>query len=421
MYVNLFCNLIMQHAIDINGKKIRPASSGQIAFCGFCGEKVRGRCGEINIWHWQHINKVDCDSWKEGETEWHRAWKSRFPFDWQETIIIKNGEKHIADIFTDEGLVIEFQNSAISPSTIAEREKFYGKMIWVINAESFKNNLVTENVSEKHLAEIEKKYAVKRIHLKKYDSISLESIKKKPNLRTAEIQILIDNLNMLESVTAPFTIYNKNAHTFAEQIINIWQNDNLSVDPSLIKIITDDALISKNAFLRLRGDFKLNNYHLDLPGKTSSEIEQLYLERKNLLAQRESLKALLFEELKSVASKYLNLEGEITHLKNVLSFLNIEKDASDKELQNLKAEIDYYINTNLQILEDAYIEEKNNNIKDKDKLNFIWKRERKSWLTASAQIYFDLGDGRLLYKHSDNKVIYITLSDFISRFNPADS
>lgn len=419
--MNLFYNLSMQHAVDIDGKKIRPASSGQIAFCGFCGEKVRGRCGEINTWHWQHINKVDCDLWKEGETEWHRAWKSRFPFEWQETIIIKNGEKHIADIFTDEGLVIEFQNSTISPSTIAEREKFYCKMIWVLNAESFKNNLVTENVSEKHLAEIEKKYAVKRIHLKKYDSIALESIKKKPNLRAVEIQTLIDNLIMLESVTDPFTIYNKNAHTFAEKIINIWQSDNLSIDPNLMKITNDDALVSKNAFLRLRGDLKRNNYHLDLPGKTSSEIEKLYLERKNLLVQRESLKELLFEELKFVASKYLILEEEIAHLKNVLSFLNLEKDASDKELQNLKAEIDYYINTNLQILEDAYIEEKNNNIKDKDKLNFIWKRERKSWLTASAQIYFDLGDGRLLYKHSDNKVICITVSDFISRFNPADS
>jgi len=77
----------MQHAIDIDGKKISPGHSGQVAVCGFCGEKVRGRCGEINIWHWQHINKLDCDLWKEGETDWHRAWKKKFPFDWQETII----------------------------------------------------------------------------------------------------------------------------------------------------------------------------------------------------------------------------------------------------------------------------------------------------------------------------------------------
>lgn len=410
----------MQHAIDIDGKKISPSSSGQIAVCGFCGEKVRGRCGEINIWHWQHVNKVECDLWKEGETDWHRVWKSRFPFNWQETIIIKNGEKHIADILTDEGLVIEFQNSSITPSAIAVREKFYGKMIWVINSESFKNNLVTENVSEKQLAEIEKKYAAKIIHVKKYSSIGLESIKKKPSLRTSEVETLKDNLNRLECVTEPFNIYNKNADTFAEQIINIWENDNLSIDPSLMKIITDDALVSKNAFLRLRGDFKRNKHCLDLPGKTSSEIEQLYIERNNLLAQRENLKALLSEELKFVASKYLILEGEIAHLKNVLSFLNIEKDAPDKELQNLKAEIDNYINTNLQIIEDAHLEEKYNNMKNMDKLDFIWKRARKSWLKAAAPIYFDLGDGRLFYKHSDTKVICITVSDFISKCNPTD-
>ncbi|MBO9585267.1 MAG: hypothetical protein J7574_13980 [Flavobacterium sp.] len=411
----------MQHAIDTDGKKISPSSSGQIAVCGFCGEKVRGRCGEINIWHWQHINKVECDLWKEGETDWHRAWKSRFPYDWQETIIIKNGEKHIADILTDEGLVIEFQNSAISPSTIAEREKFYGKLIWVINAESFKGNLVTENISEKQLAEIEKKYAAKIIHVKKYSSIGLESITKNPNLRTSEIETLKDNLNRLESVTEPFNIYDKNADTFAEQIINIWENDNLSIDPSLMKIITDDALVSKNAFLRLRGDFKRNKHHLELPGKTSSEIEQLYVELNNLLVQRENLKALLSEELKFVASKYLILEGEIVHLKNVLSFLNIEKDAYDKQMQSLKTEIDNYINTNLQILEDSYLDEKNNNIKQRDKLDFIWKRERKSWLTAAAPIYFDLGDGRLFYRYSDNKVICITVSDFISKYYPAES
>ncbi|WP_144214038.1 competence protein CoiA [Flavobacterium anhuiense] len=411
----------MQHAIDIDGKKIRPSSSGQIAVCGFCGEKVRGRCGEINIWHWQHVNKVECDSWKEGETDWHRAWKSRFPFDWQETIIIKNEEKHIADILTDEGLVIEFQNSSISPSAIAVREKFYGKMIWVINSESFKGNLVTENVSEKQLAEIEKKYAAKIISLKKYSSIVLDSIKKKSNLRTAEIETLNDNLNRLESVTEPFNIYDKNADTFAEQIINIWQNDNLTVDPSLMKITNDDALVSKNAFLRLRGEFKRNKYHLDLPGKTSSEIEQLYLERNKLLAQREHLKALLSEELKFVASKYLILEEEIVHLKNVLSFLNFDKEVSDKELHNLKAEIDNYINTNLQIIKDAHLEEKYNIMRDNDKLDFIWKRARKSWFKAAAPIYFDLGDGRLFYKHSDTKVICITVSDFISRFNPADS
>ena len=411
----------MQHAIDIDGKKISPSSSGQIAVCGFCGEKVRGRCGEINIWHWQHINKVECDLWKEGETDWHRGWKKRFPYDWQETIIIKNGEKHIADILTDEGLVIEFQNSAISPSTIAEREKFYGKLIWVINAESFKNNLVIENISEKQLAEIDSEYALKRSQLSRHNSFVLGNIKKIQNTRALEIQSKENDLSKLMSVTDIFTSCNKNAETFARQILNIWQSDNLAVDPNLIKITNDDALVSKKPFFRLRGDLKLNKYLLESPGKTSSEIEKLFIERSEILAQLENLKPLLIEELKFVAAKYLYLEEEIAHLKNVLSFLKSEMAAGDKELLDLKAEIDNYVNTNLQILEDANLEKRKSIIKDKDKLNLTWKYGRKSWLSAAAPIYFDLGDGSLLYKHSDNKVICITVSDFISKYNPADS
>lgn len=411
----------MQHAIDIDGKKISPGRSGQIAVCGFCGEKVRGRCGEINIWHWQHINKVDCDLWKEGETDWHRAWKKKFPFEWQETIIIKKGEKHIADILTEEGLVIEFQNSSITPSTIAEREKFYGKMIWVINAESFKNNLITENVSEKRLAEIDVKYAVKRSHLTRHNSFALENIKKRQNTRALEIQSMQDSLSRLMSVTDIFTSFNKNTETFAEKIVNIWQSDNLSVAPNLIEITNDDALVSKKPFFSLRGYLKLNKHLLDSPEKTSSEIDKLTIERDELLTQLENLKQHLLEELKFVAAKYLYLEEEIAHLKNILSFLKSDMAADDKEMQDIKAEIDNYINTNLQILENGYLEERNKIIKDKDKLNLTWKRGRKSWFSAAAPIYFDIGDGKLLYSHPDNRVSIVTVGEFMSIYNPSDS
>jgi len=411
----------MQHAIDITGKKISPSFSGQIAICGFCGQKVRGKCGKILIWHWQHVHIEDCDLWKEGETAWHREWKNRFPLEWQETIIIKNGEKHIADILTDEGLVIEFQNSAISPSAIAEREKFYGKLIWVINAESFKNNLVTENISEKQLAEIDSEYALKRSQLSRYNSSALQNIKKNQNTRALEIQSKEDSLGRLMSVTAVFAGCNKNAETFAEQILNIWQSDNLSVDPDLIEITNDDAIVSKKPFFRLRKDLKLNRYLSESSGKNNSEIEKLSIERNEILDQLEGLKPLLIEELKFVASKYLYLEEEIAHLKNVLSFLNSGMTAGDKEIQDLKAEIDNYVNTKLQILEDAYLEKRNSILQDKDKLNLTWKHGRKSWLSAAAPIYFDIGDGTLLYMHGDNKVISITVSDFISRYSPADS
>ncbi|KRD09144.1 hypothetical protein ASE21_14955 [Flavobacterium sp. Root901] len=411
----------MQHAIDIDGKKISPSSSGQIAVCGFCGEKVRGRCGEINIWHWQHVSNADCDVWKEGETEWHRVWKSQFPFDWQETIIEKNDERHIADILTSDGIVIEFQNSAISSSTISIRERFYEKMIWVINAQSFKNNLITEDVAGKQLAEIDNRYAEKKRLLSKHNSQALLNLKQNQNARASEIQSREYELRQLMSVTDIFKSCNKNAETFAEQIINIWQSDNLAVDPSLIEITNDDALVSKKMFFRLLADLKRNKHYLDLRGNTTCEIEKLDFERKEILAELESLKPVVKEELKFVASKYLYLEDEIAQLQRIISFLEGKDAADDKQMKDLKAEIDNYINANLKILEADFLEERNEIIQDKNKLKLTWKHARKSWLSAAAPIYFDIGDGKLLYNHPDNKVSILTVGEFISTHDPADN
>lgn len=129
----------MLKAVDENNNRISP-EKGKLGFCQLCKQSVRAYCGEINIHHWRHIEIQNCDSWNEGETEWHRQWKNEFPDDWQEVIIEKDYEKHIADIKTPNGLVLELQNSSISSTTIKIREKFYGKMIWLINANQFKDN-----------------------------------------------------------------------------------------------------------------------------------------------------------------------------------------------------------------------------------------------------------------------------------------
>ena len=116
-------------ALDAQNKRIIP-EKGKSGICPFCQGKVIAACGEINIHHWRHERLTKCDPWKEHETDWHRGWKERFPADWRETIITKDGEKHIADIMTDKGLIIEFQNSSISSTTIEIRESFYENMIW---------------------------------------------------------------------------------------------------------------------------------------------------------------------------------------------------------------------------------------------------------------------------------------------------
>jgi hypothetical protein len=45
--------------------------------------------------------------------------------------------EHRADIRTAEGLVIELQHSPLAPALIAEREAFYGNMVWLFDARAF--------------------------------------------------------------------------------------------------------------------------------------------------------------------------------------------------------------------------------------------------------------------------------------------
>jgi competence protein CoiA len=102
------------------------------AQCPDCGEPVIAKCGDIVTWHWAHLAGGECDAWAEGETEWHREWKSRFKN--VEVTIRRGDEWHRADAVTESGWVVEFQHSPISPREIQEREKFYRRMIWVFDA-----------------------------------------------------------------------------------------------------------------------------------------------------------------------------------------------------------------------------------------------------------------------------------------------
>ena len=92
------------------------------------------KCGEIKIWHWAHKSRRHCDHWWENETEWHRAWKGLFPDHWQEVVQEdENGVRHIADVKTDQGWVIEFQHSLIKPEERRSRDAFYSKLVWLVD------------------------------------------------------------------------------------------------------------------------------------------------------------------------------------------------------------------------------------------------------------------------------------------------
>ena len=95
------------------------------------------KCGRIKMWHWAHMPRTSCDPWWGGETEWHRQWKSAFPEEWREVVHFdeQTGEKHIADVKTPSGLVIEFQHSPLDYEEMVSREAFYQNMIWVVDGD----------------------------------------------------------------------------------------------------------------------------------------------------------------------------------------------------------------------------------------------------------------------------------------------
>lgn len=127
----------MKYAIDIFGDRILP-TPGDKGTCPLCGGWVAAKCGEINIWHWAHESRADCDTWSDGETEWHRWWKSLVVPSAQE---VTKGP-HRADIVGDGGTVLELQRSPICPAEIRERERFYRDMVWLFDAHDFAKRFI---------------------------------------------------------------------------------------------------------------------------------------------------------------------------------------------------------------------------------------------------------------------------------------
>jgi hypothetical protein len=117
----------------VNGERseAQPGLSGQ---CPACENAAISKCGKLKIWHWAHKGQRKCDPWWENETEWHRAWKGQFPKECQEVIkYAKNGEKHIADVKTAQGWVLEFQHSFLKEEERKARNEFYKKLVWVVD------------------------------------------------------------------------------------------------------------------------------------------------------------------------------------------------------------------------------------------------------------------------------------------------
>ena len=125
----------------INDERVE-SSPRQKGSCPGCVAPVTAKCGTQRIWHWAHDNKKCCDNWWKPETEWHRAWKDKFPRECQESHHHDelSGERHIADVKTKSGLVIEFQHSHLNPEERIARESFYKNMVWVVDGMRLKRD-----------------------------------------------------------------------------------------------------------------------------------------------------------------------------------------------------------------------------------------------------------------------------------------
>jgi hypothetical protein len=122
----------MLYALNPNKDRVE-ATPGERAYCPHCGKTVIAKCGKINIWHWSHEVKSDCDSWAEHETEWHLGWKRLFHPDCVEKTIKIGNEIHRADVVTAK-YIIELQHSPISIDEINQRQDFYGEdLIWLFD------------------------------------------------------------------------------------------------------------------------------------------------------------------------------------------------------------------------------------------------------------------------------------------------
>ena len=117
-------------ALDDQGNRILPIKTGDRGICPCCKHITVAKCGGKLKPHWAHKSIKDCDSWSE-MSAWHSDWQSRFPEHLREIVVERNGIKHRADVVSNNGIVIEFQHSYLSPSEIKEREMFYRNLIWV--------------------------------------------------------------------------------------------------------------------------------------------------------------------------------------------------------------------------------------------------------------------------------------------------
>ncbi|KAA9324938.1 competence protein CoiA [Adhaeribacter soli] len=338
----------MQYGIDSTGNRNIPTSSGQKATCPFCNGVLIAKCGEIYVKHWQHSSLKECDSWHEPETLWHRNWKSNFPESWREVIVYKFEKKHIADIQTPNGLVIEFQNSSISTATIKAREEFYQNILWVVNAISFKDNFELRSVVNSKLRQINKKAYKELSDIEDYYTKAMEAIVYKIQNNENKQEGISESINYRLNSTASLNTILKQPEVFNSKVIEKWENKEFYYDP-----LTYEITSSFNS--SLKKDF------LDIPEKIKKkEIEIENLEKGLISINKLDSTTIGNKIFKCVEFKQISPES----FSNARAILKSTRNTIFPEIKEFKNELDFQLLGYKQELYDFFID-------PTDKLNLI--------------------------------------------------
>lgn len=137
-------------AIIEDDNRSKVLRKGQRGKCPKCGNEVIARCGQINIWHWAHKAKKNCD-WYSSESDWHREWKALFPSNRVEVYM----EGNRADAIDRMGRIWEFQNSYLKGEEIDEREKTYENLLWIWNISNQQKLITFDKYSEDALYQVD--------------------------------------------------------------------------------------------------------------------------------------------------------------------------------------------------------------------------------------------------------------------------
>jgi competence CoiA-like predicted nuclease len=369
----------MQFAIDYQNNRISPTKTGQQAFCPGCMGEVISSCGKIKIWHWRH--KVsECDSWYEPESEWHRNWKECFDSNEREVIIKKDDVWHRADVYTKKGIVIEFQNSSISPEEIQAREEFYDKMIWVLNGQKFKLEIDTS--TEKLKQEI---FNALEYNLNEFEfDLNRKKYMLEENIRSLENNFYTINIERVKLYTINKSLKNTfhNINNYVEEIIEKWINSNFEYEYNTqIKILEIQNRFIKEINLHLK-NFTLTYFELKKKEKHLAYILSLIDYKLDLINHKiipsekipnrafKKVKALLFVKNKIVDVKYFFDIKELFRFKLIpnnyvfiiecdetIEKLYMEIDSLrkiiapfDKKINDLKSDVKYDIKNSFEYI-----------------------------------------------------------------------